>query len=150
LTERIVLRLEIPLDVVRDSDDCWIYQGPKSSTGYGTIGLTSLHRLSFEHHNGPLGPGEVVRHSCDKPACWNPEHLIKGTRSDNSRDMFDRGRGGKQRLTVEDVRAIRSRYNGHNAKPGQRTNAIALAREYGITRAALTNAAKGRTFNWVV
>lgn len=53
------------------------------------------HRLAYvEHHGLSLGDiaGKVVRHTCDNPACHNPEHLLLGTQSDNVRDMYTRGR----------------------------------------------------------
>ena len=37
-------------------------------------------------------PGNVVRHTCDVPICVEVDHLIQGTRSDNARQGFTRGR----------------------------------------------------------
>ena len=53
------------------------------------------HRLAYaEHHGLTLADieGRVVRHTCDNPACHNPEHLLIGTQSDNMKDMYTRGR----------------------------------------------------------
>ena len=35
---------------------------------------------------------DVVRHTCDEPACVNPKHLIKGTQKENVRDAIERNR----------------------------------------------------------
>ena len=53
------------------------------------------HRLAYvEHHGLTLADiaGKVIRHTCDNPACHNPEHLLIGTQSDNMLDMYARGR----------------------------------------------------------
>ncbi|TKG21761.1 hypothetical protein FCV81_08845 [Vibrio breoganii] len=33
-----------------------------------------------------LDDGIVVRHTCDNPYCFNPDHLVKGTTADNNHD----------------------------------------------------------------
>jgi hypothetical protein len=80
-------------------DGCWIWIGPKDSSGYGQIriggrsGLMVLaHRLSFLIHSG-LYPKRFVLHSCDNRLCVNPGHLHEGDQSDNMREMAERGRG---------------------------------------------------------
>lgn len=64
--------------------------------------------------NGQDPGGLVIRHKCDNPPCCNPAHLEIGTRADNNRDMYERGRerhvkgeevGGVQ-LTEDQVREI--------------------------------------------
>lgn len=77
---------------------CW----PWPSQSYGTIRIDGFiflaHRLSYEHFKGPIPKGKVVRHTCDFPPCWNPEHLVLGTQAENMRDMVERGRHGRQNL----------------------------------------------------
>jgi len=34
----------------------------------------------------------MVRHTCDRQWCINPDHLIEGTRADNTADALERGR----------------------------------------------------------
>lgn len=76
---------------------CWIWPWSKSKDGHGRINTgkrrTTAHRHAFElHHNVTLASDLVVRHSCDNPACINPEHLLLGHHVDNVRDMDARGR----------------------------------------------------------
>lgn len=57
---------------------------------YGKVDLLSRH--VFRVFFGQLAEGEVVRHTCDNPACCNPAHLIRGTVADNVADRVARGR----------------------------------------------------------
>ncbi len=86
---------------VKKSDSCWIWQGAKikSDAGYGVIrvlGKNKLaHRLSYEINVGAIVGNLWVLHKCDTPSCVNPNHLFLGTRSDNIRDMYSKGRGNR-------------------------------------------------------
>lgn len=78
---------------------CWIFMGATSDFGHGLLGtagrgagLSRAHRVSYEHVNGPVPQGLLVRHSCDVPCCVNPDHLEVGTQQDNVDDMMGRGR----------------------------------------------------------
>ena len=51
-----------------------------------------LHQLSYEAHFKKIPHGMVIRHKCDNPSCFNPDHLILGTKKDNTKDMIKRGR----------------------------------------------------------
>ena len=78
--ERIRLRLEYP------DSGCWIFTGPKSR-GYGHIGHqrreVATHRVSYEHHVGPIPAGMQIDHLCRQRACCNPEHLEVVTQREN-------------------------------------------------------------------
>ena len=50
------------------------------------------HRAAFLLAGNTLQPGNVVRHTCDVPHCFNPDHLIEGTQAENLRDAVERGR----------------------------------------------------------
>lgn len=88
---------------------CWLFEGRTTSGGYGSITLEGkphgLHRLMWEHVNGPIPKGMHVLHRCDVRSCGNPDHLFLGTHQDNMRDMQQKrkARGvamGKDRLSV--------------------------------------------------
>lgn len=83
---------------------CLEYRGPTAGGGYGSITVDGkrqlLHRWMVEQVEGPLAPGEVVRHACDNPPCFLYEHLQRGTVADNNRDMAQRGRHHNQVKTA--------------------------------------------------
>ena len=99
LYARMKLRLTIP----ENPDGCWLWQGGRTTKGYGNFGgsagqlkwMIYCHRLSFEYHRGPIPRGLCICHSCDVPWCVNPRHLFLGTKGDNNRDMARKGRNAR-------------------------------------------------------
>ena len=83
-------------DTVQSDSGCWEWQRCKNPAGYGRVGLRGhdwiAHRLMwFCWHESD--PGEAyVLHTCDNPACINPDHLFLGTQADNISDMCAKGR----------------------------------------------------------
>jgi excisionase family DNA binding protein len=81
--------------------ECLVFTGKRNRKGYGLTseqvdGATKdrwAHRVVFEHHNGPIPDGLIVRHSCDNPPCVEITHLHLGTVQDNANDMVERRRG---------------------------------------------------------
>ena len=57
----------------------------------------TLASLFYKNAGFVLEPGNVVRHTCDMPICVEVDHLIQGTRSDNARQGFTRGRHDRYR-----------------------------------------------------
>ncbi len=119
--------------LVNAATGCWEWQGLRNKKGYGISSsreLTGqfLHRHSFELFCEPIEPGNIVRHRCDNPPCWNPAHLVQGTYSDNLTDAIARKRKpvGSQmynaKLTEAEVLAIRA-----SAEPNK-----IIADRYGI------------------
>jgi hypothetical protein len=78
--------------------------------------------VSYELACGSIPANHVVMHTCDNPACVNPEHLRLGSQLDNIADMKLKGRAsrlpkapgernGNSTLTSETIRDIRSKYD---------------------------------------
>ena len=102
-TVNVIERIERHLPQMADGE-CWITDYTPGPHGYVTIELDGTyregdrmarraHRVAWEAHNAePIPEGMIVRHTCDNPACINPEHLVLGTPKDNTHDMLERGR----------------------------------------------------------
>jgi hypothetical protein len=79
---------------------CWNWQRSKNNCGYGFVSYDGLvnqlaHRVSYEVFVGPIWRGLCVCHSCDNPACINPEHLYTGTRKERQEATVRKGRAYK-------------------------------------------------------
>lgn len=81
------------------SGGCWIWTGGLNAHGYGQIRDQGrnrrVHRVVWELIREAIPVGAVLCHTCDIPACCNPEHLFVGSMADNSADMVAKGRQGR-------------------------------------------------------
>lgn len=136
---------------------CWLWCGYTSAAGYGQIGTGKArgtiyaHRYSYEHFKGHIPDGLYVLHSCDQPACCNPDHLSVGTHADNMAQMNERDRRAKAhpnargelnheaKLTEAAVKDIRS----------GRMSIAAFATLYGVNTRTVECAAKRKTWKHV-
>lgn len=149
---------------VRKTKKCWVWTGSKRTNGYGTIYTgnyrnDAAHRVSWllKHGAMPKFTGSaddvLVLHRCDTPLCVRPSHLFLGTQKDNVADMIAKGRRkkttakgeqvGTSKLTKRDVMEIRKRYT-----PRVVTRPF-LAREYGVSVAAIKAVLARRNWAWV-
>ena len=121
-------------------DACWPFMGPRDKDGYGRLTAgKGAHRVMFEMAHGFLP--EVVMHECDNPPCCNPLHLTAGTHAKNARQRDQRNRGvvgerhPNSRLTIEQVREIRSRLDGESQRE--------LALAFGVSQKLVFKIAHG-------
>lgn len=83
--------------VSKKESGCWEWTGAKSINGYGitTVKNTKVasHRVSLIMHGGSFTEEKCCAcHTCDNPACVNPEHLWAGSNQDNRDDCVRKKR----------------------------------------------------------
>lgn len=137
---------------VDKSGDCWLWTGYRMPSGYGRHTINGkeylTHRLALEWRIGSrIPPGLCACHRCDVPSCVNPDHLWVGTRRENMIDRTSKGRqakgetSGASKLSTSAAYAIRAAA----AKGGYGTQS-ALARQYGVSRQAVSQLLRGATW----
>ena len=143
-------RVESKLEKIPESG-CWLFMGATNQFGYGRLTLCRkgvitrhlAHRVSYEHHNGPIPPDKIVCHKCDIPSCVNPAHLFLGTHQDNVTDKMRKGRYKGSRITSRVTRLSPVQVNEIRASTAGRR---ALARQYGVHHKTIAKILDGVTW----
>lgn len=119
--------------------DCWLLEiGSPIGIGYRRIRAGGyswyIHEMAYKKKHGVCLPiGKVHRHTCHRPNCFNPDHVIGGTHADNVADKVVAGRQPKGQthyktfLNDQDIRNIRA----------STLNLGQLSRQYAISRGAI-------------
>jgi hypothetical protein len=85
------------------SGKCWIWLGKRDREGYGEIRIAvdgrkfhaRAHRVSYEHHVGPIPAELEIDHLCGNTGCINPAHLEPVTHAENMRRAWLRRKARK-------------------------------------------------------
>ncbi len=117
---------------IDEKTGCWICEsGHTDKQGYRFMRIagirTRVHRLAYWVFNNKSPKGKVIRHTCDNRECINPNHLVAGTKRDNTQDMLERDRASdwnerrmltedrRRKLTTQQIKEIRCRPEGSYA-----------------------------------
>lgn len=126
---------------------CWVWTGAKSK-GYGVFSITRQTSKTYKATrvmlalNGLRSSLEVC-HTCNNPACVNPEHIRFGTRHENCADRIPAGvsnrgsRHGMSKLTEQDVIEMRGLREAHILRGVYTYKEI--AHKFGISETAAYN-----------
>lgn len=138
--------------VTKDEGGCWICDLSKVGAGYSKIAFGGktlrAHRLSYELFVGPIPVGMFILHSCDNPACVNPDHLHLGTQLENMRERSARGRAPVAEKNIQ-TKLTRSDAASIKAAIRSGTSDRVLARKHGVTRNAIRNIRVGLSWSYV-
>lgn len=135
-------------------DDCWIWLGAVNGKNYGHMSVDGefvyVHRLIYNLYHGELD-GHYVNHKCGISNCVNPHHLYKGDASDNTQDMWDRGRRSREewrgenhptaKLTNQQADEIKNRVEGDETYKE-------IAEDYPVTMSTVGSIANGEMWTY--
>jgi len=131
----------------------WPYT--RSRDGYAKIAWEGqsikVHRLVCTWFHGPPPPGMQTRHLCGLGhlGCFSPGCLTWGTPKEQGEDQRRHGRIRKGEtspravLTDEQVAEIRRRYEGSQLNRHTGPSQQALANEYGVSQALISQILRG-------
>jgi hypothetical protein len=124
---------------------CWIYTGYWDEHGNARIRVgdrpyTVQRAAAWVYWDDfELDSEELIVHSCETPACWNPKHLVRcATRGDMLAYMDKRGRPCRRHLTRALAEEIRVR-----ASTMSRT---AQVHEYHVGHASIRSILRGEAW----
>ena len=64
---------------------CWIWQGGRNNSGYGSKARGMAHRAYYEQEFGQVPEGWHLHHQCEVRECVNPSHLVPLTVEEHNR-----------------------------------------------------------------
>ena len=124
---------------------CWEWLKGKSG-GYGVTSIKGkrilVHRYSLEIHlNREIPKNLEVRHMCNNPICFNPEHLLEGTHSENMKDMVESNRQAKGNYLSNKLKGIK-----HPKSNGEGNSNVKLTEDQVLDILAHTGIRKSREY----
>lgn len=128
-----------------EGDGCWEVSTKYDRYGRIMIGrkVYPAHHVAYEMFYGvKLGVDDRVLHECDNRPCIRPDHLRKGTLSDNAIDTAQKGRHPMQKLTPQKVAKLREML-----KEG--VDKKVIAKEFEVTTCTVYDIECGRSWSHV-
>jgi hypothetical protein len=94
LGQRALTRIVVEQASTAVDTPCWLWQGARTSMGYGNLVSQALgarmlvHRAVWIDANGPVPAGLELDHLCRVRHCCRPDHLEAVTHAENIRRGF--------------------------------------------------------------
>lgn len=136
---------------------CWLWGGLSTADGYGVfkpkiikdiLKTPTAHRVSYLFFKGDFEKSLCVLHSCDNPACVNPDHLWLGTQIENIRDRTVKGRSARQGPRGE--RAPMSVLKKHQIPEilslKGKVRQLEIAKQFGVSQSTIHHVLSGKTW----
>lgn len=134
---------------VNKTDGCWIWEGARTSQGYGAFWINGrtlpAHRVVLSLSGVAVNEEMFVCHKCDNCSCVNPAHLFLGTAADNSADMKAKSRQARGSRNAA-AKLSDSSLSGVVAAIRDGLSYRAVAAMFKIDRAQVSNIARGRAW----
>ena len=139
-------------------ENCWLWQGGKSTKGYGRFDGEQAHRFSYKNYVCKEIPvNKQVLHNCHTKSCVNPKHLYIGTGQDNIDFAWKTGEcklGKNHKLTYKDILEIREIWRTADIVDPRRNRRSPTQQEiadhYGVTQAAISAILSGKNGKGIV
>lgn len=138
--------------VVETEAGCLVYTWARDKDGYGWLGYRGKQKrasqIAYHLCVGDIPAGKHVLHTCDNPACCNPEHLFLGDDRINTDDKMAKGRhvvlrgSDRSRLKDEDIKRIRL-LRDHGWKYQE------IAEEFNVSISCINHILNGRVWSHV-
>jgi hypothetical protein len=123
-------------DVYKKCNPRGFNTGGYKQYAFGRGCVRYIHDLVCRLWNGEPEEGQLVRHLDGNPTNNHASNLAWGTQRDNMIDMALHGRQGQQKLSADDVKAIK-------AYPKEYGSRKELAAKYNITENYVTELRRG-------
>ena len=129
---------------------CWIWLKYINPYGYGMMtdsqgSTTSASRRCYKVFRGSFDENLHVLHTCDTPACINPDHLFLGTQQIN---MTDKVQKGRQAIGESNARAVLTEHGVIRIKLllSQGISQTQIAEEYNVSTVCIWQINEGNTW----
>lgn len=134
------------LNKINITNECWVW--PKAAyNGYGFMALTisknktytiSAHKLSYLLFIGNIKDDLLIRHTCNNRLCVNPDHLLLGTKQDNTNDMLACDRQPSKLKSVDVLKIIPRIIAGESY--------ISIAKDFGVSISTISSIKTGNSW----
>lgn len=132
---------------------CINWTGSKDNRGYAMFvnnkEAWKMSRVVYTYHFGDIEPGLFILHSCDNPACVNPDHLSAGTQRENMQQRHARNRYNTQPRGSEHARSRLSEFDIANIRKywAAGMSQTKLGKMYGEAQPTIYNIVHGNTYS---